>query len=62
MMNLISCENCAVVLDANKVGFPSESRKYLDDGSVDENNFTWDGDDYVPFVKCPVCNEKIIKE
>ena len=62
MMNLISCGNCATVLDANKVGFSSESRKYLEDGSVDENNFTRDGDDYVPFVKSSVCKEKIIKE
>jgi hypothetical protein len=61
-MNLISCDNCGVVLDANKLGFPAESRKYLDNGTVDTDNFIWDGDEHIAFVKCPVCNEKITKE
>lgn len=61
-MKLISCDNCAAVLDANKMCFSSESRKYKDDGTVDTDKFTLEGDNYIAFVRCPVCNETIIDE
>lgn len=61
-MNLISCDNCGVVLDKNKVRFAPSSEKLLDDGSVNEDKFTWSHDDYIAFVECPVCKEKITKD
>lgn len=56
-MNQISCNRCGVVLNRNKLAFPYI---YLDDGSVDTEKAIWDGDDYVPFVKCPVCAEPVM--
>lgn len=61
-INLISCNNCAVALDVEKLNFPHESRLIKDDGSVDTDNFTRDGDKYLPSVICPVCGEIILKE
>lgn len=58
-MNLISCNKCGVVLDQNKLNFPSDI--YLDDGSVNMEKAAWDGDDYVPKVDCPVCEMGIFK-
>jgi hypothetical protein len=59
-MNLISCDNCGVVLDVGKLDFPQG----LDPShppDVDEL-FAWDKDrgEWVPTVHCPVCDEKIL--
>lgn len=59
-INLVSCDNCGVVLDASKLDFPNDI--YMDDGGIDAGKATWDGDDYVPFVKCPVCQGKVLKD
>jgi hypothetical protein len=56
-MNLTSCENCAVVLDKDHLNFPEDI--WTPDGCIDDTKATWDGDGFVPFVKCPVCQEKI---
>ena len=61
-MKLISCDNCAVVLDADKLPFTPDSRKFKDDGCIDEDNFIYEGDDFVAFVNCPVCSKTITKE
>ena len=58
-MNLISCNECGIVLDAVKLNFPEDI--YLEDGSVDENKGQWDGEDFVPFTVCPVCKSQILK-
>ena len=57
-MNLISCDKCGVVLDKSKLTFPKDI--HLDDGSVDLEQGAWDGEDYVPFVKCPVCTNPVL--
>jgi len=59
-INLVSCDNCGVVLDASKLDFPDDI--YRDDGGIDTGKATWDGDDYVPFVKCPVCQSKVLMD
>ena len=57
-MNLISCENCAVILDKEHLHFPHDL--YGDDGSIDTEKAAWDGEDYVPKVECPVCEYDIL--
>lgn len=58
-MNLVSCNNCGVVLDKNKLKFPDDI--YKDDGCVDTGKGVWDSyhDVFVPFVKCPACSEPV---
>jgi len=62
-MNIISCTNCGVVLDADMLNFPSMHYAYLDDDctEIDTSKAEWDGDRYVPFVDCPVCKEKVFE-
>ena len=57
-MNLISCDNCGVVLDKSKVSFPSSI--YTEEG-VDETKGTYSQNQccWVAYIKCPVCGEKI---
>lgn len=53
-MDLISCNNCGVILDKDKLKFPIDVwDKFMD--CVDLNKAVWNGNEYVPFVKCPVC-------
>ena len=59
-MNLTSCDKCAVVLDKDKLNFPTNIHEV--DGSVDDKKAVWDGDNYVPFVKCLICNEPITQK
>lgn len=57
-MNLISCDNCGVVLDAGKLDFPQG----LDPSDpCDFPSMAWDEDRglWVATVPCPVCKEKI---
>ncbi len=56
-MNLTSCDNCAVVLDKDKLDFPTDIND--GDGVVDDEKAVWSGDDYVPYVPCPVCKEPV---
>lgn len=60
-MNLTSCDNCGIVLDKDKITFPDDC--WDEDGCVKEDKATWDDsrEKYVPFVKCPVCKEKILE-
>ena len=59
-MNLISCDNCAAVLDKDKLKFPEEYTG--SNGEVDETKAVWDSesDNWCLYVKCPVCKEKIL--
>ena len=61
-MNLRSCNGCGIVYDANKLKFPE--RIFHSDGSVDKEKAVWsdDVDEFVPFVYCPICGDKIRKE
>ncbi len=58
-MKIISCENCAVLLDQDSI---SVTDRENEDGSVNEQNMGWDGSSYVPKIKCPVCREDILLE
>ena len=63
-MNLISCDDCGVVLDKDKLSFVSSNRFYKDDGSVDTDHAAWDADGrrFVAKVDCPVCAGDILNE
>ena len=63
-MKLLSCDNCAVILDQGKLNFPSNIWKYdgvsetIDESKADYNQYT---KEWSAFVLCPVCNEKIFE-
>ena len=61
-MKLISCNNCAVVLDQDKMQFASDL--YTDDGGIDLAKADYDQErkDYFVFLPCPVCGTQIFKE
>lgn len=55
-MNLISCNSCGVVFDKNKLYFPKRN----DNGTINhDDQFVWDGNEYIAYVWCPVCNTSI---
>jgi uncharacterized protein with PIN domain len=56
-MNLISCENCGVVLEARRLKFP-ESAFDSDDELVEQA--VWTGERFTTSAPCPVCNERIL--
>lgn len=62
-MKLISCNNCAIVIDADKLYFPHDVWK--DDGhggnEIDTELAVWTGDGYSAFTHCPNCGAQIIK-
>lgn len=58
-MNLISCDNCGVVLDKDKLKFPKDV--YLEGDCLDLTKCAWDGNDYVPCTPCPVCREPVLE-
>lgn len=63
-MNIISCSNCAVVLDKDCLCFPYDIWK--DDGhggnEVDLERVVQIAGVNIPFTTCPVCGEKILQE
>lgn len=59
-MKLISCEYCAVVLDQDKMNFPSMQDP--DTGEIIPENTHWNGNYFKSKMKCPVCNNYIVKE
>jgi len=65
MYSLISCSNCGLVLDWYKISwkFASDAEMYKEDGSIDETKAAWSDykEDFVPFIPCPLCGEKILK-
>lgn len=56
-MNLISCDNCGVVIDRDKLDFPPNI--YNDYGDIDDYKAVWTGNEYVASVPCPVCKMPI---
>lgn len=57
-MNLISCHNCGIVLDKDKLWFPP-----IGDNDYDliPGNSEYDGEDFISITSCPLC-KKPIKE
>ena len=58
-ISLISCENCSIVLNENTLNFSDDMYDEYDE--IDDDLAEWDGDEYVPKVKCPFCGESILK-
>lgn len=64
-MNLVSCDTCATVLDADKLEFP-ENIWLGQEGAeeeIDQTKAVWSNevDDFVPYVECPVCKNAVIQ-
>lgn len=57
-MNLVSCDGCGIVLDKDKLKFPTEDELYDEDSYM---KGIWHNHRFVPFVPCPVCNEPILE-
>ena len=60
-MNLVSCNECGVVLDADKLLFVGSDGFYTDAGEIDNEVAVWNGREYVAKVRCPVCASDIHK-
>ncbi len=62
-MNLISCTNCAVILDKDKIKFPKEYMLYNYE-DIDTSKAEYDDDTgrYRLYVPCPVCKTPIFGE
>ena len=60
-MILISCDNCATVLDAEKLPFASDCRCIDDHGEVREDLFAFEDHKWVAFCACPACGERLLK-
>lgn len=62
-MNLISCSNCGVVLDKDKLNFTDEPEDIYEMSEEERNaeGWLWDSDAqrFVAFVPCPVCKNLI---
>jgi hypothetical protein len=59
-MILTSCDNCATVLDAEKLPFAADS--LLDDiGDPRLDLFTIEDNDWVAFAPCPACGSQLLK-
>jgi hypothetical protein len=62
-MKLISCNNCGVVLDQDKLSFADDI--YDDqDSCVDPAKGEYDQDrgEYFAYISCPACKEPVFKE
>lgn len=58
-IHLISCDNCGVVLDAEKLNFPLNICGA--DEEIDPTKAIWikEVQSYAPVVPCPVCQNPI---
>jgi hypothetical protein len=56
-MNLRSCDNCGVVLDADKLIFPDQKHWWREDGTYDESMSAWHPWSMTQLAKipCPAC-------
>ena len=59
-MNLISCGICGTVLDKDRIPEPYIWKEEGDSEVVDTRFAVWDGDDFVPVIKCPSCKYQIL--
>ena len=59
-VNLISCDECGIVYDREKLNFDWRENE---DGSLDEDyvRYNQTRGDYQSFVNCRVCNSEIFK-
>ena len=61
-MKLISCDNCGVMLDQDKLPFPYDIED--EKGNIDDDKAEWCNEDeeYLPKTKCPVCKGTILEK
>ena len=61
-MKIKGCDECGVVVDLDKMYFPSPL--YKKDGSVDTTRAIWDSykEEFVAYLPCPVCSNPITEE
>lgn len=59
--DLVSCDNCAVVLDAAKLCFPDQKHWINEDGEVDVSKAVWTGTSWKARLPCPVCGSDIVE-
>lgn len=59
-MNLTACDECGVVVDKDKLDFPTDSDS---DTGADATKAVWDRDrrEFRPFVPCPVCKSPLLQ-
>ena len=59
-MKLISCDNCAVILDGDNIRWPSA---YDNDGNPCPLHSEWCSSigEFIAFVECPVCRDRLSK-
>ena len=57
-MKLISCDNCGVVIDKDRLKF--SGKVYDTEGNLDETKVIWHDRDYHSYLPCPVCEKHII--
>jgi hypothetical protein len=58
-MKLISCPECAVVLDQDKLYYLTDRRYgYTEDFSYNTDQVEYEGNEYYLAIICPVCKEK----
>ena len=62
-MNLVSCDNCATVLDRSKLSFFDESDFYDENYEIIEDRVAWSSEHntYIAISSCPVCREDILE-
>jgi hypothetical protein len=60
-MILISCDNCATVLDAEKLPFPGDDQLVDDAGVVNGDLFVFEDHNWVAFTPCPACAGRLLK-
>jgi hypothetical protein len=56
-MNLISCDNCGVVLDVDKI---EQLPMHDDEGNFIKENIAIENLKYFPAIMCPICKNKYI--
>ena len=61
-MKLVSCKNCGIVLDQDKLKFATDM--YDENDEIDMKIADWNSDNraYEFYVKCPACGEQVFKE
>lgn len=63
MIQLISCDNCGVVLDTSKLDFPENIHIRTPEGWSDydpaKSIYDKERGSYVPKVDCPVCQSPV---
>lgn len=58
-MDLYSCDQCATVLDLDKLVFPKLIED--EDGVIRDDLAIWFDRAWRPFTRCPVCRGRIVR-